>query len=125
MSVSTKQIQPKTQPTKKKLETKIRARAIILGLALIPAIGYWLFEGEMVRYTFTTWAAPFYNAIYVLFLLTVINLAIEKFLKWQFLNNLELLCVYVIISVAAALLSTDLLGITGGTLFSKECCPNG
>lgn len=96
---------------KPKTQEGIRPRAIIIGIALIPAIGYWLFEGEMVRYTFTTWAAPFYNAIYVLFFLTLANMALGKLLRWKPLNHLELLCIYVIISVASALLSTDLLGI--------------
>lgn len=91
--------------------TRIRPRAIIFGLLLIPAIGFWLFEGEMARYTFTTWAAPFYNAIYVLFVITLLNMAIGKLVRWQPFNHLELLCLYVMISVASALLSTDLLGI--------------
>jgi hypothetical protein len=43
-----------------------QSRIILIGslVAFVP-IGLWLFEGEMVRYTFATWAAPFYNAIYV------------------------------------------------------------
>ena len=90
---------------------RIRLRAVVLGLLLIPAIGRWLFEGEMVRYTFATWTAPFYNAIYVLFLVTLANLLVRKLFGRAPLNRLEMLCIYVMVSVASALLSTDLVGI--------------
>ncbi len=93
------------------IPTRIRARAIILGLLLIVPIGRWLFEGEIVRYTFATWAAPFYNAIFVLFWLTLANMGLGKLFRKPPLNNLELLAVYVMVSVSSALMSTDYLGI--------------
>lgn len=111
MSLFIKEKPSDVQSVERKSDSRIRPRAIIFGIAILPAIGYWLFEGEMVRYTFATWAAPFYNAVYVLFLLTVLNMALAKFLRWKPFNHLELLCVYVIVSVGSALLSSDLLGI--------------
>ncbi len=89
----------------------IRPRAIILGLLLIPPAGRWIFEGEIVRYTFATWAAPFYNAVFILFLLTLVSLAGSRLLRRRLLTGSELLCVYVMVSVASALISTDMLGI--------------
>lgn len=65
----------------------------------------------MVRYTFTTWAAPFYNAIFVLFILTGINGFISKVFKRTLFNSLEMLCIYSMVSVASAIISTDLVGI--------------
>ena len=90
---------------------RIRLRALVLGLILILAVSRWLFEGEMVRYTFATWAAPFYNAIFILFLLTIANLGVESLFGRPFLNRLETLSIYVMVSVSSALLSTDLVGI--------------
>lgn len=90
---------------------RIRARAIIFGMILIVPIARWLFEGEMVRYTFTTWAAPFYNAVFVLFWVTVINFGLGRVLRKPPFNSLELLALYTMVSIASALLSTDLLGI--------------
>ncbi len=65
----------------------------------------------MVRYTFATWAAPFYNAVFTLLLVVLANTAIARLCGRPVFNRLELLCVYSIVSVASALLSTDLLGI--------------
>ena len=90
---------------------RIRLRAIIFGLLLLPLIGYWLFEGEMARYTFATWAVPFYNAIFVLFLVTLANMGIGRIFGRRPFNRLELLCIYTMVSIASALLSTDFLGI--------------
>lgn len=94
---------------------RIRFRAIALGTALIPVAGAWIFGGEMggavARYTFATWAAPFYNAVYILLVLTLINLFLRRRAPAAAFNSLELLTVYVMVSVASALISSDLQGI--------------
>ncbi len=94
---------------------RIRLRAIALGIVLIPLAGQWVFGGEMggfvKRYTFATWAAPFYNAIYILLLLSLVNLLLKRRLPRLAFNHLELLVVYVMVSVASALISSDLQGV--------------
>lgn len=93
----------------------IRLRAFIVGLLLIPAAGLWIFGGEMggavQRYTFATWAAPFYNAVYILLILTVLNLPLRRYVPALALNSLELLAIYAMVSVGSALISSDLQGI--------------
>ena len=102
-------LEPKPQPQ------RIRLRAILIGIALIPLAGLWIFGGEMggavPRYTFATWAAPFYNAIYILLILSLINLQLRKRLPKLALNGLELLAIYAMVSVGSALMSTDMQGI--------------
>ncbi len=89
----------------------IRARAFVVGLLLIPLAGRWIFEAEIVRYTFPTWAAPFYHAVFILFLLTLVTGLANRVFRRTVLTGLELLCVYVMVSVASAIMSTDMLGI--------------
>ena len=75
----------------------------------------WIFGGEMggavQRYTFATWAAPFYNAVYILLVLCLINLPLRKHLPAFALNGLELLAIYAMVSVGSAIISSDLQGI--------------
>ncbi|KPJ64282.1 hypothetical protein AMK68_01970 [candidate division KD3-62 bacterium DG_56] len=90
---------------------RLRARGLIVGILLLPPAAYWIFQGEIVRYTFATWAAPFYNAIYILFALTLINLALMRWLPRLALNYLELFAIYVMVSVGSAVISSDMMGI--------------
>jgi len=89
----------------------LRARAIVLGLLLIPLAGRWIFEAEIVRYTFPTWAAPFYHAVFILFMLTAATALAGRITRRRLLTGAELLCVYAMVSVASAMMSTDMLGI--------------
>lgn len=94
---------------------RIRTRAFLIGIPLIPLAGMWIFGGEMggavQRYTFATWAAPFYNAVYILLVLSLINLPLRKRLPALSLNGLELLAIYAMVSVGSAIISSDLQGI--------------
>lgn len=94
---------------------RIRLRAFAIGILLIPIAGQWIFGGEMggavKRYTFATWAAPFYNAIYILLVLSLLNLPLRRRLPRLALNHLELLAIYIMVSVASALISSDLQGV--------------
>lgn len=94
---------------------RIRFRAFLIGIPLIPLAGLWIFGGEMggavQRYTFATWAAPFYNAVYILLILSLLNLPLRKHLPALSLNGLELLAIYAMVSVGSAIMSSDLQGI--------------
>ena len=67
--------------------------------------------GAVERYTFATWAAPFYNAVYILLILSLLNLPLRKHLPALALNGLELLAIYAMVSVGSALISSDMQGI--------------
>lgn len=93
----------------------IRFRAVAVGIVLIPAAAFWVFGGEMggavQRYTFATWAAPFYNAVYILMVLSILNLPFRRFAPGFALRPLELLAIYAMVSVGSAMVSTDFQGI--------------
>lgn len=95
--------------------SNLRLRAFIIGLPLIPLAAVWVFRGEVggdvMRYTFATWAAPFYNAVYILLVLSLLNLPLRKRLPALALNRLELLAIYFMVSVGSAVISTDMQGI--------------
>lgn len=94
---------------------RIRFRAFAIGTGLMPLAGMWIFGGEMggevQRYTFATWAAPFYNSIYILLVLSLLNLPLRTRLPALSLNGLELLAIYAMVSVGSALMSSDLQGV--------------
>ncbi|HHX40027.1 MAG TPA: hypothetical protein GX715_08690 [Armatimonadetes bacterium] len=95
----------------------IRGRAVLLGLALIPPNFYWIVNLEVNRYSFATYAAPFYNVIFTLFLLTLANHLARRWRPALALNRAELLTIYAMLSIASALNSHNcmqiLLGIIG------------
>ncbi len=92
-------------------EDCVRFRAILIGLLLLPPLGFWIFQSELVRYTFGTWAAPFYTAVFILFVLTVANSLLSRFFPRFSLNKIELFAIYAIVSVASGLMATDMMGI--------------
>lgn len=89
----------------------VRLRAIILGIGLLWLSCEWIFEGEMARYTFATWAVPFYNAVYILLVLTLANLWVNKRWPSLALRRLELLAIYSMVSIGSALISSDMQGM--------------
>lgn len=86
----------------------VRLRAYAIGLALTWLSAKWLFEGELVRYTFLTLAAPFCHAVYLLFGLSITNLAVMRRWPRLALRPLELVAIYAMVSVGSAMMSADL-----------------
>ena len=89
----------------------LRFRAFLIGIPLIYLSALWIFWGEMHLYTFCTWAAPFCNAVYILLIVSLINLLLRKYIHVLSLNRLELLAIYVMVSVGSALISSDMQGV--------------
>lgn len=98
---------------------RVTVRSVLLGLILIPVCQYWIFQVELVRYTFPTLVSPFYNAIFILAVLALWNGAVQslaRLRRWEgarrlALSPVELLVIYAMVSVASALSSSDMLGI--------------
>ncbi len=90
---------------------KVRPGAVVLGLLLLPLNAWLLYTCELVNYSFPTYAAPFYNAIFWLFLLTLANLPLRRYLPKLALSGAELALLYVMLSVASALFSTNMMEI--------------
>lgn len=84
---------------------------MILSLLLAIINDYWLVQLEVVRYSFATYAAPFYNVIFTLFLVTGINFFIRKHWPKLALSRVELLTVYVMLSITSAVCSHNMMQI--------------
>lgn len=86
----------------------IRLRAIAVGTLALWLSALWIFHGEIVRYSFVTLAAPFCHAIYILLILTCLNLLLQAYCPCMALRRIELLAVYAMVSVGSAIMSCDM-----------------
>lgn len=88
---------------------KIRTgwRALIIGLILIPLNSLWIGSGEAV----STTVSLFYNVIFILFVITLLNTILRKWLTSLALNHGELLIIYVMLSVASAICGLDMVRV--------------
>jgi len=88
-----------------------RYRAILIGSILIFLNAFWMMHASIWNAGYPTTVSLFYNVIFILFLITMLNLAVRH-LKTDFsLNRSELLLIYVMLSVASAVGGLDMLQI--------------
>ena len=90
-------------------------RLVIVFLLITPISSYFLFQMELVRYTFPTWVVPLSNVIFILLLLLIINKVFNYLCRIidlpisNFLQTEELLLLYVMLSLATSLAGCDVL----------------
>ena len=90
----------------------VTLRAVIIALVLIPFNVFWVFQSEVVWNVIqATILSIFYNSVFCLFLLVVVNRLLLRFKPRWVLRPAELLTIYVMLNVAIALPSVDLLQI--------------
>ena len=89
----------------------VTARAVVLALLLAVANDYWIVQLEVVRYSFATYAAPFYNCVFSLLVVTAANRVAKKRFPRIALTQAELLTVYVMLSVTSAVCSHNMMEI--------------
>jgi len=78
-------------------------RSIVLGLILIPVNCYWIVHIELVQYSAQpTIISLIFNVVFSVFVLTLLNLLLKRFLPKLALRQSELLVIYVMLSVASA-----------------------
>jgi hypothetical protein len=82
-------------------------RALVIGLILIPLNSLWIGSGEAV----STTVSLFYNVVFILFVVTMLNLILKKWLSSLALNHGELLIIYVMLSVASAICGLDMIRV--------------
>lgn len=86
-------------------------RSVILALLLTVVNDYWLVQLEVVRYSFGTYAAPFYNCIFTLLVITTLNFWLHRRLPRIALTRAELLTIYVMVSISSAVCSHNMMQI--------------
>lgn len=86
----------------------IRARAIVLGLLLLPVNAYWVAVMEAIKYTgHPTTYSLYFNCVCWLLLLTAISALLERLDPRLALSRAELLTVYFMLAVGSALVGHD------------------
>lgn len=94
----------------------VSRRAIVLGLLLALVNDYWLVQLEVVRYSHPSYAAPFYNCIFTLLVLTATNFLVKAKRPRLALSSAELLTIYVMISVTTGVCSHNMMAILVSTM---------
>lgn len=90
----------------------VTARAMAISIALMPVLCLWIVQMEMIWFSASFSAISlFCHVTFVLFVLCLLNLAIER--KWprHALTAGELLTIYMMLSIVSAFCSHDLLQI--------------
>lgn len=89
----------------------VTPRAVLLALLLTVANDYWIVQIEVVRYSFATYAAPFYNVIFTLLVLTAANAFLRRRWPHKALTRIEMITIYVMLSISSAVCSHNMMEI--------------
>lgn len=86
----------------------IRARALLLGVLLIPLNSYWVAVMEAIKYTgHPTTYSLYFNAVFCLLVLSTLSGLVGRIRPSWALSRAELLCVYFMICIGSALVGHD------------------
>jgi hypothetical protein len=89
----------------------VTLRAIVIGLILIPPNSYWIAQRSIVWGGSPTYMSIFYNVIFCVSSLTLLNLLVKRLSKRFALNQGELLTIYVILCIGSAMAGLDMVGM--------------
>lgn len=90
------------------MKERFRWPVILLGAALIPVNSLWIARAEALDYSgFPTCASLFYNVIFTLLVLLVLNAAVRRVLPALALGRSELLVLYGMIATGSSLAGHD------------------
>src|SRR3712207_3380519 len=85
-------------------------RAVLIGLGLIPLNTYWVIYVEGIRHwNHATAMSLFWNTIFCLFLLVLLNLLLKRYLPRFAFGQGEFITIYAMITLATALAGHDSL----------------
>ncbi|MBI5834484.1 MAG: hypothetical protein HZB16_19470 [Armatimonadetes bacterium] len=98
------------------IESRVRARAVIIALAFIPVNAYWVVMMEAIKYTgHPTTYSLFFNVVIVLSLLVAGNYVLAKVWK-PLLTRADFIVIYFMVSFASALAGHDQAQVLMGVL---------
>lgn len=90
----------------------VTARAVIIALLLMPVNAYWLILMEVTRYSgHPTTISLFFNVVFLLAALIALNALIGRFFPRGRLGPGELLTVYILLALASAIASHDMIEV--------------
>lgn len=87
-------------------------RSVLLALILLPLNAYWVVQMEVVRYSaHPTTISLFFNAVFVLLVLTVLNIGVRRIAPKLALERGELLLIYSVLSIGSCACGHDMLQV--------------
>jgi len=90
----------------------VTTRAVLLGFALLPINAYWVTQMEVIRYEgHPTTVSLFYNCVFILTVLLLLNLLVKRLSPAKALHRNELIVIYVILGIGSSLAGHDTLQI--------------
>ncbi|HNR35109.1 MAG TPA: hypothetical protein PKO36_08010, partial [Candidatus Hydrogenedentes bacterium] len=85
-------------------------RSVAIGLILIPLNALWVVLAELGWYSgFPTCLSLFFNAVFCIFVIAIVNMAVERFNPAWALKGSEILVIYTMIGIASGLAGHDFL----------------
>ncbi|MAF10261.1 hypothetical protein CMK11_07405 [Candidatus Poribacteria bacterium] len=91
---------------------QVTAKAVVLGALFIPINSYWIMTTEIVWYSgHPTVVSLFFNAVFLLFALSLGNLGVRRLWPSAALRDDEILVVYSMAGIASAIASHDMMEI--------------
>jgi len=91
-------------------------RILFIALLLLPLNSLWLMTASLWNVGYPTTVSLFFNCIFYLFLLVLLNQLLRRFLPgWAFSSG-ELLLIYTMLTVASALNGLDMLQLIGAMI---------
>ncbi|MFQ5907167.1 MAG: DUF6785 family protein, partial [bacterium] len=86
-------------------------RAILIGLLLIPLSSFWISNSEMVTgVTEITSTSLLIGAVFILFLLVLGNVLLEKVIPRHALTGAEMLTIYVMLTIGMSINGIGMFG---------------
>ena len=86
----------------------VTLKSVIISLILIPVNCYWIMYTEMVWWgLFPTTMSLFFNAVFFVFVITLLNLLVQRIKREWAMTHGELLVIYVMLCMASAIASHD------------------
>ncbi|MBI5091456.1 MAG: hypothetical protein HZB26_03330 [Candidatus Hydrogenedentes bacterium] len=87
-------------------------RSVLIGLLLIPLNCFWVVLAEIMWYSGEpTTISLFYNVIFILSIIILINLAVQRYKPSWALQPPEILVIYTMLAIASALCGHDMIEI--------------
>lgn len=87
-------------------------RSVLLALILLPINAYWVVQMEVVRYSaHPTTISLFFNTVFILLVLTVLNRGVKKIAPRAALERGELLLIFGVLSVGSCACGHDMLQV--------------
>jgi hypothetical protein len=100
---------PKTEPA---YQPAVTWRSVLLAALLLPVNSFWVVQMEVIRYSaHPTTISIFFNTIFELFVLTLLNRMVRRVRPQWALTRGELLLIYAVMSISSCVSGHDMLQV--------------